>query len=83
MKRTNAPSLNSVVAGLIRERRMALGISQENLADRCGVDRTYISAIERELKNVSLGTLERIVGGLDLGLAEFVRLMLTAMRKDG
>jgi transcriptional regulator with XRE-family HTH domain len=38
----------------VRERRTALGISQEALADEAGFDRTYISMIERGKRNLSL-----------------------------
>ncbi len=38
----------------VRERRKALGLSQEELADEAGFDRTYISMIERGKRNLSL-----------------------------
>lgn len=38
----------------VRAFRDKLGLSQEQLADKCGMDRTYISGIERGLRNVSL-----------------------------
>ena len=38
----------------VREFREELGVSQEELADRVGLDRTYISAVERGKYNVSL-----------------------------
>lgn len=38
----------------VRRRRQAMGISQEELASRCELHRTYISEIERGLKSASL-----------------------------
>jgi transcriptional regulator with XRE-family HTH domain len=38
----------------VRDRRKALGLSQEELADQAGFDRTYISMIERGKRNLSL-----------------------------
>ncbi len=42
---------------IVRRRREALGISQEELADRCGLHRTYVSMIERGIKSASLRSL--------------------------
>jgi transcriptional regulator with XRE-family HTH domain len=42
---------------VVRHRRKALGISQEELADRCGLHRTYISELERGLKSASIKAL--------------------------
>jgi transcriptional regulator with XRE-family HTH domain len=42
---------------VLKHHRQALGISQEELADRCGLHRTYISLLERGLKSASLKAL--------------------------
>ncbi|MCI2257228.1 helix-turn-helix domain-containing protein [Domibacillus sp. PGB-M46] len=49
---------------VIRQKRLSLGISQEELAFSCGLHRTYISDIERGLRNVSLDNIERIANAL-------------------
>jgi transcriptional regulator with XRE-family HTH domain len=41
----------------IRTERQRLGLSQEELADRAGLHRTYVGAVERAERNISLGTL--------------------------
>jgi transcriptional regulator with XRE-family HTH domain len=51
----------------LRELRSRLGISQEVFADKCGLDRTYISGIERGKRNVSLGNLLLLHARLGLG----------------
>jgi transcriptional regulator with XRE-family HTH domain len=48
----------------VRERRVALGLSQEDLAERADLDRTYISGIERGLRNVSLLNITRLASAL-------------------
>jgi ribosome-binding protein aMBF1 (putative translation factor) len=57
----------------VRKRRQKLGLSQEEFADVCGLDRTYIGGIERGERNVSLVNLERIAKGLRVSLAELLR----------
>ena len=49
----------------IRARRLELKLSQEELAERCGFDRTYISMLERGKRNPSLLNLLRLVKGLE------------------
>lgn len=48
----------------VREKRGRLGISQEDLAERSGLHRTYISDIERGARNVSLVNIRKIAKAL-------------------
>ena len=48
----------------VRELRTAQGYSQEEFAAKCGLDRTYISGIERGKRNVSLRNIEVIAKAL-------------------
>ncbi len=50
----------------IKELRAKSGISQELLAERAQMDRTYLSAVERGKRNVSLQNIERIASGLQV-----------------
>ena len=54
----------------VRHFREEQGISQEELADRCGLHRTYISDIERGVRNVSLINIEAISKGLGITLVD-------------
>lgn len=54
----------------VRNFREQLGISQEDLALRCGLHRTYISDIERGHRNVGLSNIEAIAEGLSISLIE-------------
>jgi len=56
--------LNQVVASNLRRLRKELGISQEELAEKCGLHRTYIGAIERSERNITLQTLEKLAESL-------------------
>ena len=53
----------------VRDARVNLGYSQEDLADLSGMHRTYISDIERGLRNVSLENIEKISAALDTPLS--------------
>jgi transcriptional regulator with XRE-family HTH domain len=50
----------------LRELRQLRGLSQEELADLAGLDRTYISGIERGLRNVGLLNAFRLAGALEV-----------------
>lgn len=46
--------------------RKQRGLSQEEFAEMCGLHRTYIGAVEREERNVTLSTLEAIAFALEI-----------------
>lgn len=48
----------------VRRHRELLRLSQEELADRAGIDRTYISGVERGVRNPSLMVMQRIASAL-------------------
>ena len=54
----------------IRQLRNDLGWSQEELADRAGLHRTYIGSVERGEQNLSLVNIERLAATLEVSLAE-------------
>ena len=56
----------------IRERRGEQEISQEDLAERAGMHRTYVGGIERGLRNPSYRNLVKLASALDLSLSELV-----------
>ncbi|WVL02479.1 helix-turn-helix domain-containing protein [Cyanobacterium sp. Dongsha4] len=57
---------------LIKSKRNHLGISQEELGFRSGLDRTYISGIERGVRNPSFTALVKIAQGLNVTTSELL-----------
>lgn len=56
----------------VRATRTAAGVSQEELAHRSGIDRSYIGAIERGEQNAGLLHLTRIADALQVPLADLM-----------
>ena len=52
----------------VRNERVELSLSQEDLAKKAGVHRTYIGMIERAEKNITLENIEKIAKALNLNL---------------
>ena len=64
--------LHIVVAENIRQCRQSIGLSQEALADNCGLHRTYIGAIERGERNVTVNTLARVAEALGCSVIDLL-----------
>ena len=62
----DAKYLQNLFAGNVRLVRVARGLSQEELAERASLDRTYISSIERRLRNLSIQNIQRLALALDI-----------------
>ncbi len=54
----------------VRDERMKLKLSQEELASRAGVHRTYIGMIERAEKNITLENIEKIAKALEIKISD-------------
>ena len=54
----------------IRTARLDRGISQEELAERSAVDRSYMSSIERRVQNPGIVSILRVTGALGMTAAE-------------
>ena len=54
----------------VRAERTKLGLSQEELASRAGVHRTYIGMIERAEKNITLENIEKICKALNMRISD-------------
>lgn len=57
----------------VRELRKGSGLSQEAFADKCGLDRTYMSGIERGKRNVALRNIEAIAEALGVSISELTK----------
>jgi len=61
------------LGAIIRRRRLELGLSQEQLAEKADLHFTYISGIERGLENVSILKLAKIAAGLKTRVRDLVQ----------
>ncbi|HOU09913.1 MAG TPA: helix-turn-helix transcriptional regulator [Clostridiales bacterium] len=50
----------------VKKYRVEKGLSQEVLADKSGLHRTYISAVERERRSIALENVQRIADALEI-----------------
>lgn len=57
---------------LVKQRRTALGISQEELGLRANLDRTYISGVERGVRNPSVTALVSLASGLGITVSDLL-----------
>lgn len=64
--------LTNRLGQIVRAHRESLGISQETLAARSELDRTYISGLERGLRNPTIETVEKIARELGLAVSQLL-----------
>ena len=65
-------SILAVLGNNIRRLRRADHLSQEQFAELCGLHRTYVGAIERGERNVTISTLEVIAKALNVSVPELL-----------
>lgn len=70
----NSNNITARFGQRVRQLRTELGLSQEAFADKCGLDRTYISGIERGVRNPTLEVIAVIADGLGVRLNELFTL---------
>lgn len=63
-----------LVGKRVRELRNSIGISQEELADLAGLDRTYITSVECGKRNISIVNIEKLAKALKVRLSEFFNI---------
>ena len=71
MEKSKAETLRALGL-LIRNYRTSIGISQEELGLRCNLDRTYISGLERGVRNPSLTALVTLANGSNLTVSKLL-----------
>lgn len=64
-------NIKLLVGQRVRELRNRIGISQEELADLAGLDRTYITSVECGKRNISIVNIEKLANALQVSLKEF------------
>jgi ribosome-binding protein aMBF1 (putative translation factor) len=61
------------IGALIHEARLEKGLTQDELAEKCGTTKSYISKIENNIKEVRISTLQKIV---ELGFGGHLQLSI-------
>jgi transcriptional regulator with XRE-family HTH domain len=69
-KRRTSPDVRERFGDAVRARREVLALTQEELADRAGIHRTYLSDVERGSRNLSLVNIERLAAALGVRMSE-------------
>ncbi len=73
MKRVDPANIVGVIAKNVRSLRLAAELSQEKLGYEAGLDRTYISQVERSKRNLTVVALARIAKALKVPVDQLVR----------
>jgi transcriptional regulator with XRE-family HTH domain len=68
----SAPNISKLFGLAVRSRRLAAGITQEKLAEQAGLHPTYISMVERGVRNPTLDAADRIAGVLKISLPQLI-----------
>lgn len=63
----------NILGKQIKTQRENLGLTQEKLAEKCGLDRTYISLLERGKRNPSYTNLLKVAAGLEISISELMK----------
>jgi transcriptional regulator with XRE-family HTH domain len=77
----NTPLLKALAAE-VKARRGALQISQDELAYRCGLSRTFLGKIEIAQSQPSLTALFKLADGLEVGPDELLKAVKIRLRKE-
>jgi transcriptional regulator with XRE-family HTH domain len=75
MRKRATPDIRERFGFAVKSRREELGLTQEDLADRAGIHRTYLSDVERGSRNICLINIERVAAALSLPASELFRLV--------
>lgn len=62
-----------VFGARVRDRRTELGLSQEALAERCELHRTYVGSVERGERNIALLNILRLADGLEVDPGDLLK----------
>ena len=73
-------TLRQGTAKTLKELRTQTGLSQEQLAKKSGIDRTYISGVERGVRNITLDSLETLITSLEVTPETFLAELQKSLR---
>ena len=75
MSKKTKPDIRERFGFAVKTRREELNLTQEDLADKAGIHRTYLSDVERGSRNLSLINIERLATALSMSVSELFRLV--------
>nr|WP_314059305.1 helix-turn-helix transcriptional regulator [uncultured Neisseria sp.] len=70
------------VSQTIKYFRLQQKLSQEQLAQLADLDRTYISGIERGMRNLTINSLENIIKALNISYSDFFQKLITGEHNE-
>ena len=70
--RSRRPGARKILADNLRRLRGDRGLSQEELADRASLHRTYVGSVERAERNISVDNIEKLAAALRVTMAELL-----------
>ncbi len=73
--------LNGIIT-TIKSERLKKQLSQESLASLSGLDRTYISGVERGVRNITINSLEAIIKGLCISKKDFLQNVISSLGEE-
>lgn len=73
--------IREVFALNLRKRRQAAKLSQEELAHRAGIDRTYISSLERCVYAAGIDVVDRLAQAMSIEAADLLQRPATSARR--
>lgn len=73
-EKLNPSSARNRMALNLRRLREGLGLSQEALADRASLHRTYVGSVERGERNISIDNIERLAHALGVSAASLLEV---------
>ena len=74
-KRREKPDVLERFGTAVKFRREELGLTQEDLAEKAGIHRTYLSDIERGTRNLSLINIEKLAAALSTTMSDIFALV--------
>src|SRR5690349_20856564 len=77
------PDVKKEFGAAVRAHRLRLGISQETLAERAELHRTYVTDVERGARNLSLESISRLARALDISIGSLFSPFPAANDKSG
>jgi len=74
-KRRSSADIRERFGFAVKVRREELGLTQEDLAHKAGIHRTYLSDVERGTRNLSLINIELLASSLSMPISELFKLV--------